>query len=116
MKMQKRQFRIGELARRLAVEKFVIRFWEKEFGLASPRSNGGQRFYTEEDFNRFKEIKSLLYDQGFTISGAQKKLSTPHPEEDTMRMLGSHKTSMDEQLSKNILSLQEQLIKLRDLL
>ena len=46
MKMEKRKFRIGELARQLSIEKFVVRFWEKEFNLESDRSEGGQRFYT----------------------------------------------------------------------
>lgn len=77
MKMQKRQFRIGELAKKLEVEKFVIRFWEKEFNLAPARSTGGQRFYSEDDFATFSKIKSLLYNQKFTISGAKKQLATP---------------------------------------
>ena len=49
MKMQKRQFRIGQLAENLGVERFVVRFWEKEFKLACDRSDGGQRFYSEQD-------------------------------------------------------------------
>lgn len=72
--MQKRQFRIGELAKHLNVKKFVIRFWEKEFSLPAVRSGGGQRFYNEDDINSFCIIKSLLYEQGFTIAGARKYL------------------------------------------
>lgn len=49
MKMRKKQFRIGELATKLGVERFVIRFWEKEFNINSYRSQGGQRFYDERD-------------------------------------------------------------------
>ena len=56
MKMQKRQFRIGQLAHYLKVEKFVIRFWEKEFEMKSARSTGGQRFYDQKDIERFKII------------------------------------------------------------
>ena len=88
MKMQKRQFRIGELAKKLEVEKFVIRFWEKEFDLSTDRSMGGQRFYDENDLETFTKIKTLLYNQKFTISGAKKKLSD-------MRIVGSHKTSIN---------------------
>ena len=44
MKMERRKFRIGELAHKVGVEQFVIRFWEKEFDIKSKRSNGGQRF------------------------------------------------------------------------
>lgn len=73
--MSKRQFRIGELADTLDVKKYVIRFWEKEFGLCATRSVGGQRFYTQDDLTTFQLIKKLLYTEGFTIAGARQKLS-----------------------------------------
>ena len=72
--MSKKKFRIGELAKELQVKKFVIRFWEKEFELKSDRSQGGQRYYTHEDFKAFNTIKYLLYKQGFTIAGAKTQL------------------------------------------
>jgi DNA-binding transcriptional MerR regulator len=72
--MDKRKFRIGDLAEELKVKKFVIRFWEKEFDIKSDRSEGGQRFYTSEDLHRFIRIKDLLYNKGFTIAGAKKQL------------------------------------------
>lgn len=72
--MSKKKFRIGDLARELQVKKFVIRFWEKEFELKSDRSQGGQRYYTEDDFTSFKTIKTLLYEEGFTIAGARAQL------------------------------------------
>ena len=75
MHMSKKQFRIGDLAKELKVKKFVVRFWEKEFGIKSDRSGGGQRFYTTEDLKIFFLIKDLLYNQGFTIAGAKKQLS-----------------------------------------
>lgn len=74
MHMNVRQFRIGDLAKELKVKKFVIRFWEKEFGLKSDRSQGGQRFYTLDDLKTFLTIKDLLYNKGFTIAGAKKQL------------------------------------------
>ena len=73
--MAKRQFRIGELAKALNVENYVVRFWEKEFDLNGTRSTGGQRFYTTDDLNLFSTIKELLYTQGFTIAGARKQLA-----------------------------------------
>lgn len=118
MRMQKKQFRIGELAKQLAVEKFVIRFWEKEFDLAATRSTGGQRFYTEEDLDQFMNIKTLLYEQGFTIAGAKKKLSVT-PESD---FTGSHKTTLIPQtrqiqdILQQLHELREQLAKLKELL
>ena len=74
MKMSKRQYRIGELAKALNVEKFVVRFWEKELGIKSFRSKGGQRFYEEKDFKKFETIKNLLYDKKYTLAGAKKEL------------------------------------------
>ncbi|MDQ5890328.1 MAG: hypothetical protein QG604_202 [Candidatus Dependentiae bacterium] len=72
--MAKRQFRIGELATALSVEKYVIRFWEKEFCFTGYRSEGGQRFYTNDDLSTFMYIKELLYKKGFTIAGARQQL------------------------------------------
>jgi DNA-binding transcriptional MerR regulator len=109
MRMQKRQFRIGELANKLAVEKFVIRFWEKEFNLSTTRSTGGQRFYNEDDLARFTYIKTLLYEKGFTISGAKKELLAPGT------ILGSQRTTIDPIKTKNPLNtdLHKQLVMLR---
>lgn len=129
MKMQKRQFRIGELAHYLNIEKFVIRFWEKEFELRTTRSSGGQRFYDEKDIEKFSLIRELLYKRGFTIAGAKQQLKehakrkqAPEPQ----KILGSHKTTLDqevpvatlskEQLEQQIIDLQKKLLKLRELL
>ncbi len=77
--MEKRKFRIGELARALSqggvkVEPSVIRFWEKEFCVESRRSEKGQRYYSEEDFRFFLSIQELLYKKKFTIEGARRIL------------------------------------------
>ena len=125
MKMEKKKFRIGELADKVGVKKFVIRFWEKEFGLTSSRSDGGQRFYTEHDLSVFMRIKKLLYEKGFTISGAKKQLNTSwgaiqQPEssqkkENDERL--AQKTDWDqEELLHHIVTLKKQLSKLRELL
>ena len=58
--MQRRKFRIGDLAKRLKVDKFVIRFWEKEFNLNTGRSEGGQRFYEEKDYETFIWIRDNI--------------------------------------------------------
>ncbi|MGZ6254439.1 MAG: MerR family transcriptional regulator [Candidatus Chromulinivorax sp.] len=84
MKMSKRQYRIGDVAKELKIEKFVLRFWEKELGIKPARSTGGQRFYEQEDFETFKIIKTLLYERKFTLAGAKKEL----------QLLKSHKKSI----------------------
>lgn len=118
MRMQKIQFRIGQLAKQLNVEKFVIRFWEKEFELSTHRSHGGQRFYSQEDLEQFKAIKSLLYDKGFTIAGAKKLLSKDFDS----TLFGSHKTTLlpsqnnYDKVSEKLVTLKELLVNLRNLL
>jgi DNA-binding transcriptional MerR regulator len=121
--MKKNKFRIGELAEKLGVERFVIRFWEKEFGLSSSRSNGGQRFYDADDFSLFVQIKQLLYEQGFTISGAKKQLTSKIPKASAIATASiatsaqlAYKTEWDGEIVTQIGSLKEQLKKLRELL
>jgi len=119
MRMQKKQFRIGELANKLGVEKFVVRFWEKEFNIQTNRSSGKQRYYTEQDLETFQEIKELLYHQGFTIAGAKKQMETGL---DKTTILASQKTTMEdtpqqnEEFIEQCLHVQRQLLKLRELL
>lgn len=113
MRMQRAQFRIGDLAQKVGVERFVIRFWEKEFNLRSHRSNGGQRFYTHKDVETFEKIKQLLYEQQYTIEGAKKVLK------DAQRFVGSRKTHLDPEaetvaeLQTKLKELRSQLTKLR---
>ena len=121
MKMRKRQFRIGELAKALAIERFVIRFWEKEFGVKSHRSPGGQRFYTETDALKFKRIKELLYDKGFTIAGAKKILQEKNSDiiaskKTTLVKPTAPSTPLPEKVNEKLLIIQQQLLKLKELL
>ena len=120
MKMQKRKFRIGELAHKLELEKFVVRFWEKEFNIKTKRSQGSQRFYDENDLKKFESIKQLLYEEGFTILGAKKKLKEKIPTKGES-IIASQKTTMEEPAKPNIKSenekiehLSQQIIDLKD--
>ena len=115
----KRQFRIGDLAKNLSVERFVIRFWEKEFGVKPQRSKGGQRFYQDKDMEKFARIKNLLYEEGFTIAGAKKILECEVP----TKVLASKKSAaLPEENPKPSLSIEQlkqlrkKLIELRKLL
>lgn len=72
----KRYYSIGEVARLLELEPHVLRFWEKEFRkLIRPLRIAGRRLYRPEQVDMFRRIKQLLYEEGYTISGAKKKLS-----------------------------------------
>lgn len=121
MKMEKKKFRIGELAQKVGVERFVIRFWEKEFGLESERTTGGQRFYSNEDLTLFTQIKELLYNKGFTINGAKKQLeSQTHKGGKVAPITQEHlaqKTDWEhDELVNQIGSLKQQLKKLSEML
>jgi DNA-binding transcriptional MerR regulator len=68
-------FRIGEVASLCHLPAYVLRFWESEFPQLKPvKSSTGQRMYRKRDVESVLHIKQLLYEQGFTISGARQQL------------------------------------------
>src|SRR6266478_5929130 len=72
---EKLYFRIGEVSRLCQLPAYVLRFWESEFPQLKPvKSSTGQRMYRRRDVEGVLRIKQLLYDQGFTISGARQQL------------------------------------------
>lgn len=67
--------KIGEVCRILGVEAHVLRYWESEFpSLSPPKNKAGQRTYRPKDIELLLEIRMLLYEEGFTIAGARKRL------------------------------------------
>ena len=70
-------FRIGEVARLCRLPAYVLRFWETEFPQLKPtKSSTGQRMYRRKDLENVLRIKTLLYDDGYTIAGARQQLRT----------------------------------------
>ena len=70
-------YRIGEACKQLDIQPYVLRYWETEFPVLSPRkSKAGQRVYSEEELQLIQRIKQLLYEEGYTIAGAKKKLES----------------------------------------
>ena len=70
-----RRLRIGEAARALGLEPYVLRFWEVEFPqLAPSRTEKGQRLYTQADMALLRAIQKLLHEEGLTIDGARRRL------------------------------------------
>ncbi|MCS6886409.1 MAG: MerR family transcriptional regulator [Acidobacteriota bacterium] len=68
-------FKIGEVCELLQVQPHVLRYWESEFPALSPqKSRSGQRAYRRKDVEIAMRIKQLLYEEGFTIAGAKRKL------------------------------------------
>ena len=72
----KRYFAIGEVSELCAVKPHVLRYWEKEFPMLQPdKRRGNRRYFRMQDVVLVRSIRTLLYDQGFTIDGARRKLS-----------------------------------------
>ena len=69
-------FKIGEVCELVEVQAHVLRYWESEFPMLQPQKNrAGQRTYRRKDVEMALRIKELLYDEGFTIAGAKRKLA-----------------------------------------
>jgi DNA-binding transcriptional MerR regulator len=72
----KRYFTIGEVSDLCAVKPHVLRYWEQEFPQLKPvKRRGNRRYYQRHDVMMIRQIRSLLYEQGFTIGGARQQLS-----------------------------------------
>ena len=72
---KKHYYKIGEVCSLTDTQPYVLRFWESEFPqLAPDKSRTGQRVYRPRDVEMILEIKKLLYEEGYTIAGARKKL------------------------------------------
>lgn len=68
-------FRIGDVAELCSLPAYVLRFWETEFPQLKPvKGSTGQRMYRRKDVENVLQIKKLLYEEGFTISGARQHL------------------------------------------
>ena len=69
-------FKIGEVSDLLGVEPYVLRYWETEFPVLSPKKSGtGHRLYRRKDVELLLRIKHLLYEKKFTIEGARMSLT-----------------------------------------
>jgi DNA-binding transcriptional MerR regulator len=73
----KRYFTIGEVSELCQVKPYVLRYWEQEFTQLKPmKRRGNRRYYQHHEVLLIRRIRDLLYDQGFTISGARNRLAS----------------------------------------
>ncbi len=73
----KRYFTIGEVSDLCAVKPHVLRYWEQEFPQLKPlKRRGNRRYYQRQDLLLIRQIRSLLYEEGYTIGGARQQLSS----------------------------------------
>nr|WP_315227143.1 MerR family transcriptional regulator [uncultured Limnohabitans sp.] len=85
----KRYFTIGEVSELCGVKPHVLRYWEQEFTQLRPmKRRGNRRYYQHHEVLMIRRIRDLLYDQGFTISGARNKLQELVQVERDRRRLG----------------------------
>lgn len=82
----KRYFTIGEVSELCGVKPHVLRYWEQEFTQLNPvKRRGNRRYYQRHDVLMIRQIRTLLYDHGYTIGGARAHLSSSDSKEDTTR-------------------------------
>jgi len=80
----KRYFTIGEVSDLCAVKPHVLRYWEQEFTQLKPlKRRGNRRYYQRQDVILIRQIRGLLYEQGFTIGGAKQRLISEDVKEDS---------------------------------
>jgi DNA-binding transcriptional MerR regulator len=78
----KRYFTIGEVSALCGVKAHVLRYWEQEFTQLKPLKRGGnRRYYQHHEVLLIRRIRQLLYEEGFTISGARSRLDQAHTQE-----------------------------------
>ena len=80
----KRYFTIGEVSDLCAVKPHVLRYWEQEFTQLKPlKRRGNRRYYQRQDVILIRQIRGLLYEQGFTIGGARQRLTSDDAKDDS---------------------------------
>ena len=82
----KRYSTIGEVSELCAVKPHVLRYWEQEFPQLAPvKRRGNRRYYQHQDVLMIRQIRSLLYEQGYTIGGARQRMSGDEAKEDSLQ-------------------------------
>ena len=100
----KRYFTIGEVSDLCAVKPHVLRYWEQEFPQLKPvKRRGNRRYYQRQDVLIIRQIRGLLYEEGFTIGGARQRLTDDEAKVDV---------SQSQQIIKQLRTELEQVLKL----
>ena len=104
----KRYFTIGEVSDLCAVKPHVLRYWEQEFPQLKPiKRRGNRRYYQRHDVLLIRQIRSLLYENGFTIGGARQQLVDDHQQETPPCIDASMVHQLCEELEALLLMLNE---------
>ena len=109
----KRYFTIGEVSELCGVKPYVLRYWEQEFTQLKPvKRRGNRRYYQHHEVLLIRRIRDLLYEQGFTISGARNQLGDASMFNDA----GEEALPVPEVAELSPLQLRGELLALRELL
>lgn len=102
----KRYFTIGEVSELCGVKPHVLRYWEQEFTQLKPvKRRGNRRYYQHHEVLLIRRIRELLYEQGFTISGARNRLDGPEfKAESTQANSNNQSTVTDSQIETTAVS------------
>jgi len=110
-------YRIGEVSRLTGLKPHVLRYWESEFRVIRPHKGGSsQRLYRRKDLDLILKIKKLLYEDGFTIAGAKKKIRDLERFENKQMKLKPMEKGSDENTHEFLTAVQEELKGIRDML
>ena len=106
-------FKIGEVASLTKVKPYVLRYWESEFKIISPRKSlTNQRVYSRRDIELILDIKRLLYKEGFTLDGAKKKIKEIQAERSKQLDFGFN----EKQFQTALKSIKKELTQIKKLL
>ena len=104
----KRYFTIGEVSELCCVKPHVLRYWEQEFPpLAPVKRRGNRRYYQHQDVLMIRQIRSLLYEQGYTIGGARQRLTSEDGPNPVAVMSAVSDSLKDLQAAKSLLQLEQ---------
>jgi len=110
-------FKIGDVARICCVKTYVLRFWETQFPQLSPNKSGtGQRLYRRRDVETALEIKRLVHEQGFTLSGARQALGHGQRRPEPQAMLPLANEEVGEPVDAVALTISQARTELREIL
>jgi DNA-binding transcriptional MerR regulator len=110
-------YRIGEVSRITGLKPHVLRYWESEFKVIKPHKGGSlQRLYRRKDLDLILKIKKLLYEEGFTIAGAKKKIRDLERLENKQMKLRLVEKRSDGKEHDMLISIREELKGIRKML
>ncbi len=110
-------YRIGEVSRMTGLKPHVLRYWESEFKVIRPHKGGSsQRLYRRKDLDLILKIKKLLYEDGFTIAGAKKKIRDLERFENKQLKLKPIEKGSDGDTHEFLAAVQEELKGIREML